>query len=204
MNASRPPHQAAVFALATVSVCELSEAKRKNLKYRLVGSFRIRRRISMGDFVKGTKSSKSTAIQPYGPRTSEWSNWCSKPKITNVWAWSFDDIYTQTRTTLCPVRNHPCVCNATTRLLLLDQYNQTDLDSYPPSDFRTNTMHDSGVRYVTLQKMNDNQSFGFVIISSQNKAGATVGKYFHQHLAKEKKPVSNLSRRRHSTGTDWK
>jgi len=25
--------------------------------------------------------------------------------------------------------------------------------------------------------MNDNQSFGFVIISSQNKAGATVGKY---------------------------
>lgn len=35
---------------------------------------------------------------------------------------------------------------------------------------------DHGIRYVTLQKMNDNQSFGFVIISSQNKAGATVGK----------------------------
>jgi hypothetical protein len=28
--------------------------------------------------------------------------------------------------------------------------------------------------------MNDNQSFGFVIISSQNKAGATVGKYNNQ------------------------
>ena len=29
---------------------------------------------------------------------------------------------------------------------------------------------------VTLQKNSENQSFGFVIISSQNKAGATVGK----------------------------
>lgn len=58
----------------------------------------------------------------------------------------------------------------------LDQYNQTDIDSYPPSDFRVNPPMDHGIRYVTLQKMNDNQSFGFVIISSQNKAGATVGK----------------------------
>jgi C-terminal processing protease CtpA/Prc len=32
------------------------------------------------------------------------------------------------------------------------------------------------IRYVTLQKINENQSFGFVIISAQNKAGATVGK----------------------------
>ncbi len=38
---------------------------------------------------------------------------------------------------------------------------------------------DNGIRYVTLQKMNDTQSFGFVIISSQNKAGATVGKFNH-------------------------
>lgn len=59
----------------------------------------------------------------------------------------------------------------------LAQYNQTDIDSYPSSDFRANHPPiDHGIRYVTLQKMNDNQSFGFVIISSQNKAGATVGK----------------------------
>ncbi|CAF1605689.1 unnamed protein product, partial [Adineta ricciae] len=58
---------------------------------------------------------------------------------------------------------------------LSNQYNQTDLDSYPSNDFRaTPSIHDNGVRYVTLQKLNDNQSFGFVIISSQNKAGATV------------------------------
>jgi C-terminal processing protease CtpA/Prc len=35
---------------------------------------------------------------------------------------------------------------------------------------------DNDIRLVTLQKTNENQSFGFVIISSQNKAGATVGK----------------------------
>ena len=61
-------------------------------------------------------------------------------------------------------------------MFLVDQYNQTDVDSYPTNDFRTNSSTDNGIRYVTLQKMNDNQSFGFVIISSQNKAGATVGK----------------------------
>jgi hypothetical protein len=61
-------------------------------------------------------------------------------------------------------------------VFLVDQYNQTDVDSYPTNDFRTNSSTDNGIRYVTLQKMNDNQSFGFVIISSQNKAGATVGK----------------------------
>jgi hypothetical protein len=61
-------------------------------------------------------------------------------------------------------------------MFLVDQYNQTDTDSYPSSDFRINSSIDNGIRYVTLQKMNDNQSFGFVIISSQNKAGATVGK----------------------------
>ena len=32
------------------------------------------------------------------------------------------------------------------------------------------------IRFVTLQKTNDHQSFGFVIVSSQNKAGAAVGK----------------------------
>jgi hypothetical protein len=61
--------------------------------------------------------------------------------------------------------------------LLNNQYNQTEIDSYPSSDFRTNLPNDNDrIRYITLQKMNDNQSFGFVIISSQNKAGATVGK----------------------------
>lgn len=61
-------------------------------------------------------------------------------------------------------------------LFSIDQYNQTDVDSYPSNDFRTNSSLDNGIHYVTLQKLNDNQSFGFVIISSQNKAGATVGK----------------------------
>ena len=49
------------------------------------------------------------------------------------------------------------------------------------NDFRPNPPAPSthhGVRQVTLHKSNDNQSFGFVIISSQNKAGATVGKCF--------------------------
>lgn len=32
------------------------------------------------------------------------------------------------------------------------------------------------LRFVTLQKSNENQSFGFVIISSNNQAGAIVGK----------------------------
>ena len=36
---------------------------------------------------------------------------------------------------------------------------------------------DNEVRYVTLQKSNENQSFGFVIISSQQRTGAVVGKY---------------------------
>lgn len=35
---------------------------------------------------------------------------------------------------------------------------------------------DNGIRYVTLQKASDNESFGFVIISSHNKTGTTVGK----------------------------
>ena len=44
-------------------------------------------------------------------------------------------------------------------------------------------MSNGAIRYVTLQKVNDNQSFGFVIISSQNKAGATVGKSTHSVIA---------------------
>ncbi|CAF4717869.1 unnamed protein product, partial [Rotaria magnacalcarata] len=52
---------------------------------------------------------------------------------------------------------------------LPNQYNRTDFDSYVPNDFRTNSINDNGIRHVTLQKLNDNQSFGFVIISSQNK-----------------------------------
>lgn len=66
---------------------------------------------------------------------------------------------------------------------MIDQYNQTDLDAYLPNDFRTNSTNDNGIRYVTLQKSNDNQSFGFVIISSQNKAGATVGKSINSTMS---------------------
>jgi len=58
-----------------------------------------------------------------------------------------------------------------------NQYNPIDVDPYPGSDFRSNSSPDNGIRLVTLHKTNDNQSFGFVIISSQNKAGATVGNY---------------------------
>ncbi|CAF0851499.1 unnamed protein product [Adineta steineri] len=65
---------------------------------------------------------------------------------------------------------------------LSNQYNQTDVDSYPPNDFRPSSTIDNGIRYVTLQKMNDNQSFGFVIISSQNKAGATVDDNRHEQI----------------------
>ncbi len=62
--------------------------------------------------------------------------------------------------------------------------NQTNLshqinhDSYPThrEDFHPKSSVDNGMRFVTLQKTNENQSFGFVIISSHNKAGATVGK----------------------------
>lgn len=46
----------------------------------------------------------------------------------------------------------------------------TNFDSHMKSSI------DKDIRLITLQKTNDNQSFGFVIISSQNKAGAAVGK----------------------------
>ncbi|CAF0780206.1 unnamed protein product [Didymodactylos carnosus] len=41
--------------------------------------------------------------------------------------------------------------------------------------------NNGGVRFITLYKTNDTQSFGFVIISSQNKAGATVDPLFRDH-----------------------
>ncbi|CAF1003693.1 unnamed protein product, partial [Didymodactylos carnosus] len=44
-----------------------------------------------------------------------------------------------------------------------------------------NNNNNGGVRYITLYKTNDAQSFGFVIISSQNKAGATVDPLFRDH-----------------------
>lgn len=44
------------------------------------------------------------------------------------------------------------------------------------SDSQMKSSPDKDIRFVTLQKTNENQSFGFVIISSQNKAGAAVGK----------------------------
>ncbi|CAF4725154.1 unnamed protein product [Rotaria sp. Silwood1] len=57
-----------------------------------------------------------------------------------------------------------------------DSYHQTNLDSYPV--YRDNShiesSVDNGIRYVTLQKTNENESFGFVIISSQNKTGTIV------------------------------
>ncbi|CAF3013359.1 unnamed protein product [Rotaria sp. Silwood2] len=59
-----------------------------------------------------------------------------------------------------------------------NSYHQTNLDSYPV--YRDNSHRkipiENGIRYVTLQKTNENESFGFVIISSQNKAGTIVGK----------------------------
>ena len=47
--------------------------------------------------------------------------------------------------------------------------------TYQP-EVRPKSAHDNDVRYVTLHKSTENQSFGFVIISSQQRAGAVVGK----------------------------
>lgn len=44
------------------------------------------------------------------------------------------------------------------------------------ADSQMKSTVDKDIRFVTLEKTNENQSFGFVIISSQNKAGAAVGK----------------------------
>ncbi|CAF1063210.1 unnamed protein product [Rotaria sordida] len=58
-----------------------------------------------------------------------------------------------------------------------NSYHQTNLDSYPvyPDNSHIKSpVVDNGVHYVTLQKTNENESFGFVIISSQNKAGTIV------------------------------
>lgn len=44
------------------------------------------------------------------------------------------------------------------------------------SDSQIKSTVDKDIRFVTLEKSNEHQSFGFVIISSQNKAGAAVGK----------------------------
>ena len=44
-------------------------------------------------------------------------------------------------------------------------------------DFQTrSTSLGNGIRYITLHKTNEHQSFGFVIISSQQTTGAIVGK----------------------------
>ncbi|CAF2041366.1 unnamed protein product [Rotaria magnacalcarata] len=59
-----------------------------------------------------------------------------------------------------------------------NSYRQSKLDSH--SIYRGNSQRkspiDNGIRHVTLQKTNENESFGFVIISSQNKIGSVVGK----------------------------
>lgn len=59
-----------------------------------------------------------------------------------------------------------------------NSYRQTNHDSLSTyrEDSQMKSSLDNGIRFVTLQKTNENQSFGFVIISSQNKAGAAVGK----------------------------
>ena len=47
----------------------------------------------------------------------------------------------------------------------------------PPSRFPfESNPNENEIRFVTLQKNHENQSFGFVIISSQGRTGATVGK----------------------------
>ena len=66
--------------------------------------------------------------------------------------------------------------------LNLDQLHQTEVDSYGPREVRPNSAMNNGIRYITLQKTNDNQSFGFVIISSQNKSGVIVGKLKHSPI----------------------
>ena len=71
----------------------------------------------------------------------------------------------------------------TTVFSFVGHYNHTDIDPYPSNNFHMNPSIEHGIRYVTLQKTNDNQSFGFVIISSQNKAGATVGKHVHSLIS---------------------
>jgi C-terminal processing protease CtpA/Prc len=64
--------------------------------------------------------------------------------------------------------------------LIIRRYTSTNhkTNSYPINreDFHMKSSMDNEIRYVTLYKTNENQSFGFVIISSQNKADATVGK----------------------------
>jgi C-terminal processing protease CtpA/Prc len=59
-----------------------------------------------------------------------------------------------------------------------NSYRQINHDSYPThqEDSHMKSPVDNQIRFVTLQKTNENQSFGFVIISSHNKADATVGK----------------------------
>ena len=56
-------------------------------------------------------------------------------------------------------------------------YHQTAVDSYPVhhNDSPLKSSIDNGIRKVTLQKANENEHFGFVIISSSNKTGSTVG-----------------------------
>jgi len=64
--------------------------------------------------------------------------------------------------------------------LIIRRYTSTNhkTNSYPINreDFHMESSVDNEIRYVTLHKTHENQSFGFVIISSQNKADATVGK----------------------------
>ena len=62
-----------------------------------------------------------------------------------------------------------------------NSFYQTTRDSYP--NYRTTepymkSLGNHEIRHIVLQKTDECQSFGFVIISSQNKSGAIVGKIF--------------------------
>ena len=61
--------------------------------------------------------------------------------------------------------------------LVVRRYHRNPLTRLPfDSISMSNQNNDQNIRYVTLNKNHENQSFGFVIISSQGRTGATVGK----------------------------
>jgi len=61
-----------------------------------------------------------------------------------------------------------------------NSFRQTNQNSRNDSHRKSSANNE--IRYVTLQKTDENQSFGFVIISSQNKAGSMVGKNTTNHF----------------------
>ncbi|UJR23490.1 hypothetical protein I4U23_026488 [Adineta vaga] len=75
-------------------------------------------------------------------------------------------------------RQHVCIIVRRYLHSETNSYYQTNRDSHPiyRHDPYLKSTGTNEMRHVVLQKTDDYQSFGFVIISSQNKAGAIVGK----------------------------